>query len=184
MTILDLVLSPDPLLKEISKEVEKIDDNLKKFMHDMLETMYHEQGVGLAAVQVGALIRAIVMDVDYKLEVIDQKSDLNETKFKILNKNPKFIINPKILESSSTLSTYKEGCLSFPGASSEVIRPQEVNVKYLNLEGKEIVEKMTGLAATCIQHEIDHTNGITFVDHISKIKRDMILKKMKKRNNK
>lgn len=182
MTVLDLVLSPDPLLKKVSSKVEKIDDDFKKFMHDMIETMYNEQGVGLAAVQVGVLKRAIVMDVNYKLEVIDSKNDLNETKYKILNKNPKFIINPEIIKSSSALSTYKEGCLSFPGASSEVVRPEEVEVKYLDLDGNEIVEKMTGLAATCVQHEIDHTNGITFVDHISKIKRDMILKKMIKRN--
>lgn len=177
--ILDLVLSPDPLLKEVSHKVEKVDKELQTFMKNMLETMYHQHGVGLAAVQVGMLKRILVMDVDYNAE---PTSDLNDTKFSISNQNPRFLVNPEIIESSSSLSTFKEGCLSFPGARSNITRPKEVTVKYLDFNGDEKIENMTGLLATCVQHEIDHLNGITFVDHISKIKRDMIIKKMAKLN--
>jgi len=179
MAILDLVLSPNPLLNQVSKKVDLIDDELKKLMNDMLDTMYHVLGVGLAAVQIGVLKRAVVMDVDFKIE---ESSDLNDTKYKITNKNPKFIINPEIIESSSQIISNDEGCLSFPKASSKVLRPENVKMKYLDINGNEIIENMSGLAAQCIQHEVDHINGITFVDHLSKLKRDMILKKMKKNN--
>lgn len=179
MAILKLVLSPNPLLKQRSQEVAKIDIELKKLMNDMLDTMYNVLGVGLAAVQIGVLTRAVVMDTDFKIE---NSKDLNETKYNITNKNPKFIINPEIIESSSTIICNDEGCLSFPNASSKVNRPENVKVKYLNIDGKEIIEDMTGLASQCIQHEVDHINGITFVDHLSKLKREMILKKMIKNN--
>ena len=119
------------------------------------------------------------MDTDFKIEI---SKDLNETKYNITNKNPKFIINPEIIESSSTIICNDEGCLSFPNASSKVNRPENVKVKYLNIDGKEIIEEMTGLAAQCIQHEVDHINGITFVDHLSRLKKEMILKKMIKNN--
>ncbi len=178
MTILKLITSPDPLLQKISKKVEKVDSDIQNILKDMIETMYHEQGIGLAAVQIGILKKMIVIDTDYKIEILSPDSD---TKYKISNNNPRFFINPQIIKSSTQTSTYKEGCLSFPGASSSVERPQEVEVKYLDFDGNERSEKMSGLLATCIQHEIDHTNGITFVDHISKLKRNMIIKKMIKR---
>ncbi len=182
MTTLPLVIAPDPLLKEVSKPVEKVDDALRQFMKDMVDTMYAEHGVGLAAVQVGQLKRILVMDVDYKIEHDDCCSDngCDSNKIEVQNPNPRYLVNPEIIESSKDSSKYKEGCLSFPGASSDVTRPKTVTVKYLDFEGKEQVEKMTGLLATCVQHEIDHLNGITFVDHISRLKRDVILKKMNK----
>ncbi len=178
MTILKLVTSPDPLLKKISSKVEKIDDKTQELMKNMLETMYQEQGIGLAAVQIGVLKKIIVIDVDYKLEINHEEKG---SKYKILNQNPRFLVNAEIINQSTQNSNYKEGCLSFPGASSDVSRPKEVEVRYLDLNGKQHTEKMSGLLATCVQHEVDHTNGITFVDHISKLKRDMILKKMAKR---
>jgi peptide deformylase len=182
MKILPLIIAPDPILKKISKPVEKIDDALREFMENMVSTMYSEKGVGLAAVQVGVLKRIVVIDVDYEIE--DHHHHHHDHGscggIHVENTNPRFFINPEIIESSKECAPYNEGCLSFPGARSEVIRPQIVKVKYLDENGKENIEEMDGLLATCIQHEIDHLNGITFVDHISKIKREMILNKMKK----
>lgn len=183
MNILPLVIAPDPLLKEISKKVEKIDDELKSFMKDMVQTMYNEHGVGLAAVQVGRLIRVLVIDIDY--EIVDDghvhgHGCGHSCSVEVKNSNPRYFINPEIVEFSKNKSSFNEGCLSFPGARSMVDRPQKVKVKYLDLDGKEKEEEMDGLLATCIQHEMDHLNGITFVDHISKLKRELILKKMKK----
>ncbi len=176
--LLNLVKSPDPLLHELSKNVAIIDNKIKKIMQDMLETMYHNHGIGLAAVQVGILQKIIIIDIDYKLT--ENFGDNKNNGYKISNQNPRFLVNAKIIKSSNKSSIFKEGCLSFPGASSDVSRPKEVTVQYLDFEGKEHIEEMSGLLATCVQHEIDHTNGITFVDHISKLKRDIILKKMRK----
>jgi peptide deformylase len=180
MKILPLVIAPDPLLKQVSKPVEKIDDNIRQTLKDMLNTMYFEKGVGLAAVQVGILKRMLVMDVDYESEEHNHHDHHDCSGIHVKNTNPRFIINPEIIETSSDTCPFNEGCLSFPDARSEVIRPKKVKVKFLDEKGQEKLEEMTGLAATCIQHEIDHLNGITFVDHISKLKRDMILKKMQK----
>ncbi|MFM2200739.1 MAG: hypothetical protein RL769_794 [Pseudomonadota bacterium] len=186
--ILPLVISPDPLLKEISLPVEKFDNELKTLVDDMFSTMYANDGIGLAGVQVGVLKRVLVMDLDYEED--------EQEKFKhshgnhhhnchhvfVKNTNPRCFINPQIIESSDDTAGFKEGCLSFPQARSEVIRPKKVKVKYFDLSGKEKLEEMEGLMAVCIQHEIDHLNGITFVDRISKLKREMILRKMKKLN--
>jgi peptide deformylase len=181
MKILPLVLAPDPLLKQVSKPVEKIDDELRSFMKNMVQTMYAEHGVGLAAVQVGVLKRILVIDVDYKVEDHHHHHHGESCDHvHVTNTNPRYFINPEIIESSKDFSSYNEGCLSFPGARSQVSRPNQVKVKYLDFSGQEKVELMDGLLATCIQHEMDHLNGITFVDHISKIKRDMIMKKIKK----
>jgi peptide deformylase len=181
MKNLQLVTAPDPILKQVSKPVEKVDDNLRQLMKAMLNIMYQEHGIGLAAVQIGILKRVLVMDLTYEIEEHDHHHDHghcggNHTK----NTNPRYFINPEIIEFSKETGEYKEGCLSFPDARSEVIRPQKVTVKFLDYNGVEQIEEMTGLLATCIQHEIDHLNGITFVDHISKLKREMILNKMKK----
>ena len=184
MSILPLVISPDPLLKKISKEVETIDDELKSFMKDMVNTMYHEHGVGLAAVQVGRLDRVLVIDVDYEIdEDATDNGDCcatNSCGVKVRNTNPRYFINPEIVEFSDEQTSFNEGCLSFPGARAMVDRSESVCVKYLDFNGKEKKEVMDGLLAICIQHEMDHLNGITFVDHISKLKRDLILKKMRK----
>lgn len=173
MTILPLVLYPDPMLKQVSKPVERVDDDLRKFMDDMLETMYHEGGIGLAAVQVGVLKRILIMDVGRGSKRYDNE---DESKSK-----PMFIINPEIVWESEEENCYDEGCLSFPEQYSEVTRPKRVHVKYLDYNGKERLMEADGLLATCVQHEIDHLNGITFVDHISPVKRDIIQRKLKKK---
>lgn len=178
MKILPLVIAPDPLLKKVSEPVEKFDEALTSFAKEMVNVMYGEHGVGLAAVQVGVLKRVVVIDVDYELEDHDHH---NCGHVHVTNTNPRYFINPEIIESSKESSSFDEGCLSFPGARSEITRPKDVRIKYQDLSGNEKEEKMTGLLATCIQHEIDHLNGITFVDYISKLKREMILNKLKKR---
>lgn len=179
MNRLPLVISPDPLLKQVSKEVDKIDDELRSFMKDMVHTMYNEHGVGLAAVQVGKLIRVLVIDVNYEIDYDDVNSKQDDL-VKVKNANARYFINPKIIEFSANKSSFNEGCLSFPGARSMVDRPEKIKVQYLDFDGNKRQEEMSGLLATCFQHEMDHLNGVTFVDHISKIRRDMILKKMKK----
>lgn len=181
MKILPLVIAPDPLLKQISKPVEKVDDELRAFMNDMVATMYSESGIGLAAVQVGVLKRIVVIDVDYEQEDHHYHHDHGSCGgVHVKNENPMFLINPEIIEVSKELSSYNEGCLSFPGARSEVIRPREVKVKFLDYHGQEQIMEMDEILATCVQHEIDHLNGVTFVDHISKLKREVILNKMRK----
>ncbi len=187
MKTLPLIIAPNPILKQVSKSVDTIDNALRNFVKDMVQTMYFEQGVGLAAVQVGVLKRIVVIDTDYKIEEDDHHHHHHHgdhcNHSHVTNTNPRCFINPEIVESSKECSSYNEGCLSFPGARSEVTRPEVVTVKYLDLNGQEKSERMEGLLATCIQHEIDHLNGITFVDHISKIKREMILKKIRKNQN-
>jgi len=180
MKILPLVIAPDPLLKQISKPVEKVDAALQQFMRDMVNTMYAEGGIGLAAVQVGVLKRVLVIDIDYELEEHHHHDHSSCGGIHVKNTNPRFFVNPEFAEFGGGSSTYNEGCLSFPGARSDVTRPKKVKVKYLDFNGSEKVEEMDGILATCIQHEIDHLNGITFVDHISSLKREMILNKMRK----
>lgn len=181
MKILPLVIAPDPLLKQISQPVAKVDDALRQLMSDMVNTMYAEHGIGLAAVQVGVLKRVLVIDIDYEIDDHHHHDHGQCGGVHVKNTNPRFFVNPEIIEFSTECSSYNEGCLSFPEAHSEVVRPKIVKVKYLDENAKEHVEEMGDILATCIQHEIDHLNGITFVDHISKLKRDMIMKKMQKR---
>ncbi len=181
--ILPLIIAPNPLLNEISKPVEKFDSSLKQLLDDMLLTMYKYDGVGLAGVQVGVLLRVLVVDIDYEE---DENQISNHGKgcghVHVINTNPRFFVNPEIIEFSKEQSGFKEGCLSFPDARSEVVRPKKIKLKYFDQFGKEKLEDMEGLMAVCIQHEIDHLNGITFVDRISKLKREMIMRKMKKLN--
>lgn len=185
MNILPLVIAPDKRLKQVSKPVDKVDDVLRKFMDDMVTTMYSENGLGLAAVQVGVLKRVLVMDVDYKVD--DHAHHHHDHHgcggIHVSNTNPRYFVNPEIIEKSEESNSYNEGCLSFPGARAEVVRPESVRVKFLDYDGKPQIVNLDGLMATCIQHEIDHLNGVTFVDHISKLKRDLILKKMQKIKN-
>lgn len=166
MTVLPLVVAPDDRLLQPSEKVEKIDAALLKLMDDMLDTMYYHYGIGLAAVQVGVHKRVIVVD-------IAQREDRNK-------KEPVRMINPEILQSSEALSSYNEGCLSFPDQYSDVERPADITIRYMDEKGETKTLQASGVLATCIQHEIDHTNGIVFVDHISKMKRDMIIRKLKK----
>lgn len=169
MAVLPIYVAPHPVLKIIAEPVVGgVTDELRKFMDDMLETMYASHGIGLAAPQVGVSKRIIVMD-------IDQPDDENGGKGK-----PRFFVNPEIIEESEELNVYNEGCLSVPGQYAEVERPATVKIRYLDYNGNEVVEDCDGLYATCIQHEMDHLNGVLFVDHLSTLKRDMLMRKLKK----
>ncbi len=183
--ILPIVLSPDPILNEVSKPIEKIDDGLRKFMDDMLATMYNASGIGLAAVQVGELKRILVMDTSYEAgqdhHCHNHDKDCCSEKVTVSNSNPTFMVNPEIIERSKELYTYKEGCLSFPEAYSDVKRPKIVKVKFLDYDGNEQTAQYDGILSVCVQHEIDHLDGITFVDHISRMKREIIMKKLLKK---
>jgi len=159
-----IVIEPDPILRKKSTRIEIVNDEVRKLMDDMLETMYKAPGIGLAAVQIGILKRVIVIDVSKE----DQK------------KKPLFLINPVISYKSDNTSIYEEGCLSLPGHFAEIERPAECQVNYLDYYGKEKSLKANGILATCIQHEIDHLNGILFIDYLSKLKKDMIIKKLVK----
>ncbi len=178
MTILPIVLSPNPLLKQESTVIKEITPEIRKLSEDMFETMYASNGVGLCAVQVGVLKRLMVVDVEWgspRYAEAEMKEDAPRK-----TGNPIVLINPAIVERSRELRVYDEGCLSFPGHYSEVERPDIITVEYLDLQGKKQRLQADGLLSTCIQHEMDHMDGIVFVDHISRIKRDMILRKMKK----
>tara|TARA_E500000178_G_scaffold333358_1_gene368174 strand:- start:294 stop:818 length:525 start_codon:yes stop_codon:yes gene_type:complete len=157
-----IVIEPDPILRKKSETLEKVDDELRKLLNDMLETMYAAPGIGLAAVQVGVLKRIIVIDISKDKE----------------KKNPLFLINPEILSRSKKTSIYEEGCLSLPGHFAEIERPAECQIKFIDYNGKEKELSADGLLATCIQHEVDHLNGILFIDYLSKLKKDMIVKKL------
>ena len=160
----NIVIEPDPILRKKSEKLEKVDLEIQKFLDDMLDTMYSAPGIGLAAVQVGVLKRLIVVDISKEDE----------------NKNPLFLINPIITQKSDKKSIHEEGCLSLPGYFAEIERPAECQVEYLDYNGNKQSLKATGLLSTCIQHEIDHLNGILFIDYLSKIKKDMIIKKLTK----
>ncbi|PRD43286.1 peptide deformylase [Phyllobacterium phragmitis] len=164
MSIKPLVILPDPILRQVSKPVERIDDQLRSLADDMLETMYDAPGIGLAAIQVGEPLRMLVIDLSKEDE----------------EKAPHVFINPEIVSSADERSVYEEGCLSIPDYYAEVERPASARVTYLDREGKHQEIAAEGLMATCLQHEIDHLNGVLFIDHISKLKRDMVVKRFKK----
>ncbi|CCM74183.1 peptide deformylase [Rhizobium mesoamericanum] len=164
MTIKPLIILPDPLLRQISKPIERVDADFQRLADDMLETMYDAPGIGLAAIQIGVPRRMLVIDVSREGE----------------EKQPLVFVNPEIVVSSDERSVYEEGCLSIPDYYAEVERPATVTVKYLDRDGKEQTVEADGLLATCLQHEIDHLNGVLFIDHISRLKRDMVIKKFTK----
>lgn len=164
MAIRPLVIAPDERLLVPSAKVAVVDDSIRMLLDDMLETMYANDGIGLAAVQIGVHKRCIVVDVGVR-----------EGK-----REPMKFVNPEIIAKSNADAVYTEGCLSFPDQYSDVVRPDSVIVRYLNEKGEEHTLEATGILATCLQHEIDHTNGVVFVDHISKMKRDIIIRKLKK----
>ena len=159
-----ILTEPDPILRKKCEPLETVDIDTKKLMDDMLETMYAAPGIGLAAVQVGILKRLVVIDISKGEE----------------KKKPMFLINPQIIHQSKKTSVYEEGCLSLPGQFAEIERPAECTIKYIDYNGKEKDLKADGLLATCIQHEVDHLNGILFIDYLSKLKKDMIIKKLVK----
>jgi peptide deformylase len=164
MTIKPLIILPDPVLRQVSKPLETIDSTVLKLADDMLETMYDAPGIGLAAIQIGEPLRLLVIDVAKEEE----------------GRKPQVFINPQIVASSDTRSTYEEGCLSIPGYYAEVERPAEITVNYIDRDGKQQQLSAEGLLATCLQHEIDHLDGVLFIDHISRLKRDMVVKKFTK----
>ena len=164
MTIRKILTEPDPFLRQKSEKVENVDNSIRLLMDDMLETMYAAPGIGLAAIQVGVPKRVIVID----LARDDEKKD------------PKYFVNPEIITNSNNDATYEEGCLSVPGQFAEISRPDKCKVKFLDYYGKEKILETDGLLATCIQHEMDHLEGILFIDYLSKLKKSMIIKKLSK----
>ena len=171
MAVLEIVKFPNPILKKKSHPVKIVNDSLRNMMDNMLQTMYHTNGIGLAAVQVGVLKRVLVMNVGY-----------NKDHEKVYGGKEIFMVNPEIIEKSKDSSCYKEGCLSFPAIQAEVKRPKKVKVRFLNYFGNEEFLECNDLLSTCVQHEIDHLNGVTFVDYISRLKREILLKKYYKNN--
>ena len=164
MALREILTEPNKILRERSLPVDKVDKDLQKTMDDMLETMYAAPGIGLAAIQIGIPKRIIVLDLARKDEP----------------KNPMFFINPEIIKKSETNSTYEEGCLSVPGQFAEIDRPDKCHVKYLDYFGQPKEIHAQGMLATCIQHEMDHLEGILFIDYLSKLKKSMIIKKLSK----
>jgi peptide deformylase len=164
MTIRKILIEPNKLLRQISEVVEKVGLEEKKLMDDMLETMYEAPGIGLAAIQIGVPKRIIVLDIS---------RDENK-------KEPRYFVNPIIKIKNEEKSTYEEGCLSVPDQFAEIERPNSCEVEYLDYDGKKQILKAEGLLATCIQHEMDHLEGILFIDYLSKLKKSMIIKKLSK----
>ena len=164
MALRDIVTVPDPILKQVSTPVEAVDDELRALMDDMLVTMYAAPGIGLAAVQVGVPKRVIVMDLTREEE----------------QRGPRYFVNPEITWRSEETVPYEEGCLSVPEIYDEVERPARVKLKYLNYQGEAVEEEAEGLFAVCIQHEMDHLEGVLFIDHLSRLKRERAVAKVKK----
>jgi|TARA_Y100000389_G_C17426022_1_gene499580 peptide deformylase len=164
MTIRTILIEPDPFLRQKSAKVDEVDNEIRSLMDDMLETMYKAPGIGLAAIQVGIPKRVIVIDLSRENE----------------KKNPLYFVNPEIITNSINKASYEEGCLSVPGQFAEINRPDKCKVKHLDYHGNEKITEAEGLLATCIQHEIDHLEGILFIDYLSKLKKSMIVKKLSK----
>ena len=164
MSVRKILTEPNKLLRQVSKLVDKVGDEERKLMDDMLETMYDAPGIGLAAIQVGVPKRIIVMDISR-----------DESK-----KDPRYFVNPIIKNKNEEKGKYEEGCLSVPDQFAEIERPSSCEVEYLDYEGKKQLLKADGLLATCIQHEMDHLEGILFIDYLSKLKKSMIIKKLSK----
>jgi len=169
MAIRKILTEPNKILREKSLKVENVDSDIQKLMDDMLETLYAAPGIGLAAIQVGVAKRVIVMDINR-----------NKNEDKEPKKNPMYFVNPEIIWKSENKFTYEEGCLSVPNQFAEIERPKQCHVRHLDYNGHPQELKTDGLLATCIQHEIDHLEGILFIDYLSKLKKSMIIKKLSK----
>ncbi|MBO6717858.1 MAG: peptide deformylase [Rhizobiaceae bacterium] len=159
-----LVILPDPVLRQVSEPVERVDDDLRKLADDMLETMYDAPGIGLAAIQIGIPRRMLVIDLSRD----DEPND------------PHVFINPEIVATGEQPNVHEEGCLSIPDYYAEVERPASVTVRYIDRDGERQEIAADGMMATCLQHEIDHLNGVLFIDHLSRLKRDMVVRKFRK----
>ena len=169
MALLPIVEVPDPRLRQISSPVEKVDDELRALIADMFETMYDAPGIGLAAIQVGVPKRVLVIDLQEPLEEGGEPV-----------RDPRVFINPEIVEQSDQEVPYTEGCLSVPDQYADVDRPDRIRARWLDEQGESHEEVIEGLLATCLQHEMDHLEGVLFIDHLSRLKREMILKKLAK----
>ena len=164
MAIRKILTEPDPFLRQKSKNVEQVDNKIRLLMDDMLETMYDAPGIGLAAIQVGIPLRVIVIDLSKDEE----------------KKTPLYFVNPEIISSSDQDATYEEGCLSVPNQFAEIDRPDKCQINFVDYNGEKKILKAEGLLATCIQHEMDHLEGVLFIDYLSKLKKNMIIKKLSK----
>jgi len=164
MTARPILTAPDPRLQAVSTDVERVDDDIRALVADMTDSMYAAEGIGLAAIQIGVAKRVLVIDLDQK------EGD----------KNPRAFINPKITWASEEMATYEEGCLSVPEIWDDVERPARVKAEYLDIDGKPQTLEADGLLATCLQHEMDHLNGVLFIDHLSRLKKSMAVKKLTK----
>ena len=164
MTVKTIITEPNKLLRQISQPVEKVGIEERQLMDDMLETMYAANGIGLAAIQIGIPKRIIVMDISKEQN----------------KRDPRYFVNPIITNKDKLKSTYEEGCLSVPDQFAEIDRPKNCDVEYLDYNGEKKLLKAEGLLATCIQHEMDHLEGILFIDYLSKLKKSMIIKKLSK----
>ena len=164
MAIKTILTEPNNILRQVSKSVQKVGNEERQLMNDMLETMYDANGIGLAAIQIGVPKRIIVMDISRDDE----------------EKNPMYFVNPIIKNKDVSKTTYEEGCLSVPNQFAEIDRPSKCEVEYLDFNGEKKILKAEGLLATCIQHEMDHLEGILFIDYLSKLKKSMIIKKLSK----
>ena len=164
MAVKNIITEPNKILRQVSTPVDSVGKNEQNLMDDMLETMYAANGIGLAAIQIGVPKRIIVMDISK-----DNKE-----------KEPRYFVNPKIINKDKLKSTYEEGCLSVPNQFAEIDRPKNCDVEYLDYNGEKKLLKAEGLLATCIQHEMDHLEGILFIDYLSKLKKSMIIKKLSK----
>jgi peptide deformylase len=168
MTVRPIITVPNPILKQISKPVAQVDDSVRALMDDMLASMYAAKGIGLAAVQIGEPVRVIVMDLEWgKEETPDHFA-------------PRYFANPEIIWTSEEMSSYDEGCLSVPEYYDGIERPAKCRLRYLDRDNKPVEEDCEGMFATCIQHEMDHLEGVLFIDHLSRLRRDRALAKVKK----
>lgn len=174
MTLLNIIKVPDPVLKQTANHVDKVDEAIRKQMDNMLETMYDAPGIGLAANQVNMLNRVVVMDLTRR----NEKGEKEDPEDK--DEGPIFMANPEVIWESEEMSAMEEGCLSIPRQYAEVQRPAKVRVKYLDYNNKEAELEAEGLLSHCVQHEIDHLNGVLFVDYLSSLKRNMMIRKVQK----
>jgi peptide deformylase len=169
MALLPIIETPDPRLRSISTPVESVDDDLRRLIDDMFETMYDAPGIGLAAIQVGVPKRVLVIDLQEEVDAEDKPI-----------RHPRVFINPELYDPSEEYSVYSEGCLSVPDQYADVERPATIHARWLDRAGVAHDELIEGLLATCLQHEVDHLQGILFIDHLSRLKREMVMKKLEK----
>jgi peptide deformylase len=180
MTIRKILTEPNKILREKSLRVENVNKDIQRLMDDMLETLYAAPGIGLAAIQVGVAKRVIVMDISRsRNDIGGDRDDINKNEDKE-SKKPMYFVNPTIIWKSEDKFTYEEGCLSLPNQFAEIDRPKQCHVEYLDYNGRPKELRADGLLAICIQHEIDHLEGILFIDYLSKLKKEMIIKKLSK----